>query len=304
MRIRKHAKISPLLYASSTFLQQHGTVLHSHLHCQFNQSPWDVLTFPLNEQEDHINQQSLLPPPPVPSSSYQLDGYDSYAVNGTSYDSEQSITSMKLDNNTEMKEMNYFNNNNVADVPAVCDDFEMEELGLEKDRDNNNVTTMCCKNDGKRLQCIREAKKGHTLCEHHFAQVKKHYSSNNSAHSTTTTTVTTNSNTKLKQTVAAAESVPSSCGRPHRPKKSSSSEFYYYSGFGPLWGKKRGPSTGKNNAGEINSSDSTTHGAQSSSSQMDNEGFDYDDNDDEEVEKCKIKRARKPIKARSLKSLM
>ncbi|KAK4347350.1 hypothetical protein RND71_033689 [Anisodus tanguticus] len=298
MRIRKHAKISPLHYASSTFLQQRGTVLQTHVNCQLNQSPWDVITFPINEEDDI----TLLPPPPpepAPSSSYQLDGYDSYAVNGTFYDSEQSITSMKLDDD---REMNCFSNNNVADVPADFDHFEskeqdeeiIEELGLEKD---NNITTMCCKNDGKGWQCSREAIKGHTLCEHQFAQVKKH--SSNSAHSTTTI----NSDTKIKQAAAATESTPSSRGRPHRPKKSSSSEFYYYSGFGPLWGKKRGPSTGKNNAGEIYSCDSTTHGAQSSSSQMDNEGFDYIE-DENDVENCKIKRARKPIKARSLKSLM
>ncbi|XP_059289166.1 uncharacterized protein LOC132042637 isoform X3 [Lycium ferocissimum] len=294
MRIRKHAKISPLHYASSIFLKQHGTVLQTHVNCQLNQSPWDVITFSLDE---NINQQTLLVP-------HQLDGYDNYAVNGTFYDSEQSITSMKLDDNTEMKEMNYFNSNNVADVPADIDDFkkeqdeEMGELGLEKNEDNNNVTTMCCKNDGKGWQCSREAKKGHTLCEHHLAQVKKNYSSSNSAHSTITTA--NNSDAKINST-------PSSRGRPHRPKKSSSSEFYYYSGFGPLWGKKRGPSTGKNiNAGEIYSNDS--YGAQSSSSQMDNESnFDYiedEDDDDDEVENCQTKRARKPIKARSLKSLM
>ncbi|XP_060194824.1 uncharacterized protein LOC132624021 isoform X1 [Lycium barbarum] len=295
MRIRKHAKISPLHYASSIFLKQHGTVLQTHVNCQLNQSPWDVITFPLDE---NINQQTLLVP-------HQLDGCDNYAVNGTFYDSEQSnITSMKLDDNTEKKEMNYFNNNNVADIPAANfdafekeqDDQEIEELGLEKNGDNN-ITTMCCKNDGKGWQCNREAKKGHTFCEHHFAQVKKHYySSSNSTHSTIT--IANNSDAKINST-------PSSRGRPHRPKKSSSSEFYYYSGFGPLWGKKRGPSSGKNNnAGEIYSSD--CHGAQSSSSKMDNEdNFDYiEDEDDDEVENCKIKKARKPIKARSLKSLM
>ncbi|XP_055805013.1 uncharacterized protein LOC129873846 isoform X2 [Solanum dulcamara] len=289
MRIRKHAKISPLHYASSIFFQQHGAVLQTHV-CQLNQSPWDVITFPGEDlQNDNIiNHHTLLPPPPPApapsSSSYQLDGYDSCAVNGTFYDSEQSITTMKLEANDS--EMNYFEDNIVADVPADSGDFEKDEQDNEMidGNNNNNITTMCCKNDGKGWQCSRESKRGHNLCDHHFAQ--KHYITiNNSAHSTT-----------------AAETTHSSRGRPHRPKKSSSSEFYYYSGFGPLWGKKRGPS----------STDKSTNGAQSSSSQMDNEGFDYmeddeyDDNDDDEVEICKlkIKRARKPIKARSLKSLM
>ncbi|OIT00091.1 PREDICTED: uncharacterized protein LOC109230397 [Nicotiana attenuata] len=298
MRIRKHAKISPLLYSSS-FLKQQVPV---HV-CQLNQSPWDVITFPLEQDEENDNpeiNQFLLRPPP-PSSSYQLDGYDSYAVNGTSYDSELSITSMKLedDERETKKEMDcskwdYFGNN-VGDVTGDFVKFEnefeeeqhdqeMEELlGLEKDGDNI-ITTLCCKDDGKGWQCSRETKKGHNLCEHHIAQVKKQYS--DSAQSTS------------KLTAAAAET-SSSRGRPHRPKKSSSSEFYYYSGFGPLWGKKRSHA-------KTDPATSDSHGAQySSSSQMDTEGFDYvEDEDDEDEENGKIKRARKPIKARSLKSLM
>ncbi|KAM3251091.1 putative protein isoform X1 [Capsicum annuum] len=249
MRIRKHAKVSPLFYTCSVFPGAHL--------CQLNQSPWDVITFP--DDDNNINQQPLLvapPPPPAPpsSSSYQLDGYDSCAVNETFCDSQQS----------------------------------------------------------------REAKGGHNLCEHHFSQGKKHCSSNKVQYSTTAAAAGSNSDTEVKQTVvAAAEITPSSHGRPHRPKKSSSSEYYYYSGFGPLWGKKRGPSTGKKKnttppaaaAAEIYSShESTTHGEQSSSPQMDNEGIEHvkdEDDDAEEVENCKlIKRARKPIKARSLKSLM
>ncbi|MCD7445949.1 hypothetical protein HAX54_024651 [Datura stramonium] len=55
--------------------------------------------------------------------------------------------------------------NNVADVPAEQDGE------MKKDGDNNNFRTiMCCKNDGKGWQCSREAKRGHNLCEHHFSQ--------------------------------------------------------------------------------------------------------------------------------------
>ncbi|PHT55470.1 hypothetical protein CQW23_03956 [Capsicum baccatum] len=278
---------------------------------QLNQSPWDVITF---HDDNIIDQQPLLvAPPPPASSSYQLDGYDCCVVNETFSDSQQSITSMKLDDNGETKKMNFLDNN-IADVPADCSDFEKDEEMVDVD---NNVPTMCVKNDGKGWQCSREAKRGYNLCEHHFAQGKKHCSSNNSAQYSTTTAA--NSDTEIKHTVAmVAEPTPSSRARPHRPKKSSSSEYYYYSGFGPLWGKKRGPSTGKKNnntappvagaAAIYSSHDSTTQGGQSSSPQMDNEGVEHveDDGDDgEEVENCKlIKRARKPIKARSLKSLM
>ncbi|PHT55700.1 hypothetical protein CQW23_04186 [Capsicum baccatum] len=319
MRIRKHAKISSLLYTCSVFPGAHL--------CQLNQSPWDLITFPDdNNSENNINQQALLsPPPPAPPSSYKLDGYDSCAVNETFSDSQQSITSVKLDDNGETKKMNFLDNkvmnfldNKVADVPADSNNFEKDEVMEDGD---NNVKTMCVKNDGKGWQCSREAKRGYNLCEHHFVQGKKHCSSNNSAQYSTTTTAAdgANSDTEIKQTVAVeAEPTPSFRGRPHRPKKSSSSEYYYYSGFGPLWCKKRGPSTVKNNnntappvagaAAIYSSHDSTTQGGQSSSPQMDNEGVEHveDDGDDaEEVENCKlIKRARKPIKARSLKSLM
>ncbi|XP_010316927.1 uncharacterized protein [Solanum lycopersicum] len=289
MRIRKHAKISPLHYAPSIFLQQHGVVLQPHV-CQLNQSPWDVITFPAEDlQNDNIINHHTLPSPPAPvpsSYSYKLDGYDSCAVNGTFYDSELSITSMKMEvSDNERKDID----NIVADVPA-------DSGNLEKDG-NDNITTMCVKNDGKGWQCSRESKIGHNLCEHHFAQKQYSSSNNESVHSTTTATSTA----AVAVAVAAGETTQSSRGRPHRSKKSSSSEFYYYSGFGPLWGKKRGSS-------------STGKSAQSSSSQIDDEVFDYeddeddeyDDNDDERVgnNKLKIKRTRKPIKARSLKSLM
>ncbi|KAM3251093.1 hypothetical protein P3L10_005163 [Capsicum annuum] len=64
MRIRKHAKISPPLYTCAVFPGAHL--------CQLNQSPWDVITFhDDNNQEDNINQQTPLPPP-APPSSYQV----------------------------------------------------------------------------------------------------------------------------------------------------------------------------------------------------------------------------------------
>ncbi|XP_047262677.1 uncharacterized protein LOC107861142 isoform X2 [Capsicum annuum] len=140
MRIRKHAKVSPLFYTCSVFPGAHL--------CQLNQSPWDVITFP--DDDNNINQQPLLvapPPPPAPpsSSSYQLDGYDSCAVNETFCDSQQSITSLKRDDNGETKKMNFLDNK-VADVPADSNDFEKDEKMGDGD---NSVTTMCVKNDGK-----------------------------------------------------------------------------------------------------------------------------------------------------------
>ncbi|KAL2463744.1 uncharacterized protein Fot_53400 [Forsythia ovata] len=44
MRIRKNAKISPLIYAASSL--KPGTMLQTHV-CPLNQSPWDVMNFSL-----------------------------------------------------------------------------------------------------------------------------------------------------------------------------------------------------------------------------------------------------------------
>ncbi|KAL1561340.1 hypothetical protein AAHA92_04057 [Salvia divinorum] len=62
MRIRKHAKISPLLYAPSSLkLQTHS--------CQLNQSPWDAMTFS---------------PPSSPPPPFQVNSSDARAGNGSS----------------------------------------------------------------------------------------------------------------------------------------------------------------------------------------------------------------------------
>ncbi|GKU88044.1 hypothetical protein SLEP1_g2354 [Rubroshorea leprosula] len=111
-------------------------------------------------------------------------------------------------------------------------------------------------------------------------------------------------------------------GRPRVTKRGSTSasnpyEFYYYSGFGPSWGKRRGERGGgeaskngtkeaENNSNEIVTTQKNSR-TSSFSSQIDddNEEFDFiDDEDEEEYEVNGRKRMRKPVKARSLKSLM
>ncbi|KHN26945.1 hypothetical protein glysoja_031022 [Glycine soja] len=110
-------------------------------------------------------------------------------------------------------------------------------------------------------------------------------------------------------------------------------EFYYYSGFGPLWGKRRGDRNGgegsKNSSVGVENStmveskngvggadDGINDNVASvevgpSVSEMEHEGIiDYVDDDEEEegeeegVDDSGKKRMRKPVKARSLKSLM
>ncbi|OIT31459.1 PREDICTED: uncharacterized protein LOC109208652 [Nicotiana attenuata] len=266
MRIRKHAKISPLIYAASSI--QPATLV-----CQLNQSPWDVISFPIEENQD--------PQTPLPSFSYQHDGY---ANTGTFYDSigtVTSVTSMKLDDEREMKEIkwDYYYDASISEVGGDSvkyennqdEDVYMEELGLDKDSGDN-------------------------LCRHHFDEVK-HY----------------NNYAKIpdKQQEAAAAAIGSSRHRPRAKKSSFSSspyEFYYYSGFGPSWGRKRGYRKADSDATAKDvqcmaqvSNDS--HLTQFSSSQINYDEFDYVEGEDVE-EKNGKKKARKPIKARSLKSLM
>ncbi|CAN0889997.1 hypothetical protein LINGRAHAP2_LOCUS16223 [Linum grandiflorum] len=120
------------------------------------------------------------------------------------------------------------------------------------------------------------------------------------------------------------------------PASTSSSnpyEFYYYSGFGPRWGKQRRADRGdgRGGGGNLDGRDQVITGSaemngggspaasglsrgNSSSPSMEVLDFldeDYDDDEDEEEEEeeeigvdCRKKRMRKPVKARSLKSLM
>ncbi|KAI3741322.1 hypothetical protein L1987_58994 [Smallanthus sonchifolius] len=115
---------------------------------------------------------------------------------------------------------------------------------------------------------------------------------------------------------------PAQARRAKKRPTSNPHEFYYYSGFGPSWGKKRGTTTTS-----VGSNSNTGHQTSSINSDMDVQeetrnrfkpdtskvGLDYlddhdeDEEDDREIGKVEIigkKRGRKPIKERSLKSLM
>ncbi|GLT79689.1 hypothetical protein SLA2020_511690 [Shorea laevis] len=111
-------------------------------------------------------------------------------------------------------------------------------------------------------------------------------------------------------------------GRPRVTKRGSTSasnpyEFYYYSGFGPSWGKRRGERGGgeaaskngtkeaENNSNEVVTTQKKSTSSFSSQIDDNNEEFDFiDDEDEEDCEDNGRKRMRKPVKARSLKSLM
>ncbi|XP_058754285.1 uncharacterized protein LOC131627443 [Vicia villosa] len=103
-----------------------------------------------------------------------------------------------------------------------------------------------------------------------------------------------------------------------RPKKAlglssnNNNDFYYYSGFGPLWGKRRGDSDNKNGGIPLGSGEDKVKvnvgvdvNVVPCYSENDIEELDYvDDYDDYDDNDNGKRRMRKPVKERSLKSLM
>ncbi|KAA8520657.1 hypothetical protein F0562_014913 [Nyssa sinensis] len=219
----------------------------------------------------------------------QVDGNDSFAGNGSLGDSigaVESVASMKIyvGEEKDMKKEAAENG---------------EEEGKVELRVGNGEKILCCKTDGKGWQCKKEAKEGHSLCEHHLTQLRNY---NSLAHPAS------------KKSEKSPEKVAAICRRLRAKKASSATnphEFYYYSGFGPLWGKKRStrviePNINNETKLEVDVIKTPTSPP---------EEFDYIEDDDEDYyeaneEKIDVKgdlgkkRARKPIKARSLKSLM
>ncbi|XP_073042369.1 uncharacterized protein [Primulina eburnea] len=150
MRIRKNAKISPLVYAAASL--NPGILAQPHV-CQLNQSPWDVMNFS-----------------PPSSPPYQGNGNGSNAGNGSSQDS---IAVLERE----------------AEVPNSNNAMKWEYSGgaeAEQPSDDLNNPTgaiiMCCKTDGKSWKCRRQAAEGNSLCEHHLSMVRSYSSS---SHTTT-----------------------------------------------------------------------------------------------------------------------
>lgn len=185
---------------------------------------------------------------------------------------------------------------NEMEIPDNIFDSNDEDDEFESKKDKKRIH--CIKTDGKGWQCRNKPKDGHTLCENHLSLSKPH---------------------SKKSDKATAVGTGIRKGRGRAAKKGSSSgpnpyEFYYYSGFGPLWGKRRGDrgSEGKKMEGKAVDNGYRNDKTTSSSLQIGNGRFDYVDDDDEDDDDddddrdgdSGKKRMRKPVKARSLKSLM
>ncbi|CAJ1950179.1 unnamed protein product [Sphenostylis stenocarpa] len=271
MRIRKNAKLSPLLFSS--WSEDGGSLpVETHV-CQLNQSPWDVIPF----QYDSI----------------QFDHNTAPNANGDSFHAVQSVASMM--EKTERATVVDDNNKLVAPSGAT-------------------VLNPCQGTGDKGWACKNEAKQGQSFCEQHLSlsQLATSYTSKKSQ------AQPSGGGTRRTKTRGAGKKAGMGAGTSSNPY-----EFYYYSGFGPSWGKRRGDRNGegsKNNiVGAENSTlveagggdDNVGSGEVGGSvSEMENEVGGYVDDDDDEEEEEVVeddggkKRMRKPVKARSLKSLM
>lgn len=284
MRIRKNAKLSSILPSHASTPE----TLQTHV-CQLNQSPWDVIPF---------SQDSC------PSLIYQFEGEDSFTGNGSFGESIGAVESVaSLMDGEEKAVMFKVDEMVVDDNENVFDSNEEIKVDNEFGLDNEYKPPACCiKTDGKGWHCRNEPKYGHNLCDHHLSLLK--------SYSNGTCSSVTHSIKKPDKAVAFSRR-----GRARAAKKGSSSssnpyEFYYYSGFGPSWGKRRGDRVigeKKCEAEEAHENTPPNDKTPSSSSQIDNDEFDFVDDeydeDDENGDSGK-KRTRKPVKARSLKSLM
>ncbi|KAJ4955584.1 hypothetical protein NE237_012367 [Protea cynaroides] len=237
MRIRKYAQRSqtsclPTQLPSSNCRRESPSTLI----CVLNRSPWDVMSFTAEAmtEDDIVGEET--------ASEVERTSEDDYELQSKDISCSSSSSPM---------------------VVSVSEKERREEVM------NSMEKKSCNKTDGKGWKCKKEAKPGHSLCEHHLTQLKSYYSKN-------------------KNNYLSGRGLKSNGKRCW--SKVPSSNYYYYTGFGPEWrGKDRVQS--KRKYMEVNSC--------SSSSFSDGTAGDDDGN----VGKKK-KKARKPVKTRSLKSLL
>ncbi|KAI3975019.1 hypothetical protein MKX01_005130 [Papaver californicum] len=190
----------------------------------------------------------------------------------------------------------------------------------------------CCKTDGKGWHCRSKAQMGNPLCKHHMIQMQ-HYSDHqrdNNYHQQKIQKLEKKTTRRGRPPNESRTNTVDTTirGRRNKGKLSGkkSSEFYYYSGFGPLWGKnKRGrpPNEVKKEQEEeeeeeeleerqvIDDQTSPKMKIIVKEENVNDNGcmfVDDDFDDDDSDEDCNgvngKKRYRKPIKARSLASLL
>ncbi|KAK7292703.1 hypothetical protein RJT34_15555 [Clitoria ternatea] len=336
MRIRKNAKLSPLLFScssssssSSLLLQVPVETFQTHV-CQLNQSPWDVIPF---DSDSIQGSTPLHPHPKFPTfiSPSSLNYVTLFSLPFISHCSPLSPLSART--RPPRKQ---------CPLPKVEDTMMIADNKVVAAR-NKGVARRCVGVDEKGWPCKNEARQGQSLCQHHLSLFRS-FNNNNGAGSKKAVTAL-----GVPATGAGATSTTSRRHKPRpaakktaaaaAPTTSNPNEFYYYSGFGPLWGKRRGDRNGgeggsnSRNSGcdgenlnsamvvyednvaardddvvKVNNNNDNVRNVGSVSGMVDELEYEDDDDDDdddqEEEDDSGKKRMRKPVKARSLKSLM
>ncbi|KAI3681789.1 hypothetical protein L6452_36594 [Arctium lappa] len=278
MRIRKNAKISTLFFTNTNLSNdsnEHLIQQNNHL-CQLNQSPWDIITFPSSDSS---------------SSLHKFDDnevyYNVYLAGNESWDDSirdsESLGSVKISEGESY------------DLDEPKHDYG-EILGFEGGEmsEIEEEIVMCGKTDDNGWQCGRLVKNGDTICDHHVNELR------DQAVWTSKKSRAVNASSRPRQNNKRASTSPY--------------EFYYYTGFGPSWGKKRGSTaTTSNTYNEMISDDDMDIRKEMEKrfepdvSEIGPTKMELTYDDDNKKGKSGIigkKRGRKPIKARSLKSLM
>ncbi|XP_071717309.1 uncharacterized protein [Rutidosis leptorrhynchoides] len=284
MRIRKNAKnISALLYTNTNVsninVSDESFQQKNYNFCELNQSPWDIITFPSSNSSPSFHQFN----------NYEVD----YNVNVSGHRS--SIGSVGYTESVASKTLIVGENDAVSIRKKDC----VKTLGF-KEKESIKVQEdikLCGETDEKGWQCGNVVTKRNTMCDYHISELQNYG----------VWTI------KKKSRDGPG---PKTGARPHRPKKQPTTnphEFYYYSGFGPSWGKKRGA---VGTVSSDNDSDTSIQGkkgkrfearvSEIEPMELDLVDDDDDDNDDKKGNLVTYgkKRMRKPVKERSLKSLM
>ncbi|XP_002523329.2 uncharacterized protein LOC8263505 [Ricinus communis] len=138
-------------------------------------------------------------------------------------------------------------------VPAAADDRETvmdnQEAKLESEFKLNRSESSDI-DDKDTWHCKNENEPADSMCGHHFAYVKSCSSSTADSHCDLGLTDSPIKKTE-KVNCGARRRVRLRAAKRTRSLNSNWQEFYYYSGFGPLWGKKKDRGEGKSNKGSI-----------------------------------------------------
>ncbi|XP_020591223.1 uncharacterized protein LOC110032053 [Phalaenopsis equestris] len=243
------------------------------LQCRLNLSPWDAIESPQCTDSQDAKLESV--------NEDQMSAFE---------------------NSSEAKEKE---KEKIEEEEEQDNKVQRRKRGEKETEAMDSIAVINCKKtDGKGWHCKRPAQSPHSLCTYHLTQLRS-YRARFEDHV---------SSDYRKKSAATVD-----CGG------AASSYYYYYSILGPWWGKRRGPVNGSSDWNEDcggKSTDNETHAVACDNGEEEAEEEEAVEEQEEEEEeedgesrgdviykKKKKKRVikrrgRKPVKARSLKSIL